>query len=141
MTDIFAALRGDVVLRADNRCEYCGLSQIGQEATFHTDHVKPRAENGPTHTDNLALACVSCSLRKGARTHVNDPDTQQEVPLFNPREDRWKEHFRWDAERIIGLTAVGRATIKALNLNRPLILEIRREEMLRGRHQPPSSAA
>ena len=42
MSDIPAALRQDVLLRAGNRCEYCGLSQAGQEATFHVDHVEPR---------------------------------------------------------------------------------------------------
>lgn len=39
MSDIPDFLRDQVVLRAGNRCEYCGLSQAGQEATFHVDHV------------------------------------------------------------------------------------------------------
>jgi 5-methylcytosine-specific restriction endonuclease McrA len=64
MSDITPALHAEVVLRAGNRCEYCGLSQLGQEATFHIDHVVPRAVGGLTVTGNLALACVSCSLRK-----------------------------------------------------------------------------
>src|SRR6201999_1385800 len=64
MSDISATLHAEVVLRAGNRCEYCGLSQLGQEAAFHIDHVVPRAEGGPTVASNLALACVSCSLRK-----------------------------------------------------------------------------
>ena len=49
-----------------NRCEYCLLAQAGQEATFHVDHVTPRVAGGPTIDGNLALACVGCSLRKGA---------------------------------------------------------------------------
>lgn len=64
MSDIPAALRDDVVLRAGDRCEYCRLSQAGQEAAFHVDHVVPRVAGGATVLDNLALACVSCSLRK-----------------------------------------------------------------------------
>lgn len=63
MSDIPPSLRDQVVLRAGNRCEYCGLSQVGQEAAFHVDHVVPRVAGGPTELDNLALACVSCSLR------------------------------------------------------------------------------
>jgi hypothetical protein len=62
MSDIPLSLREEVVLRARNRCEYCQLSQIGQVAAFHIDHVVPRAAAGPTTSDNLALACVSCSL-------------------------------------------------------------------------------
>ncbi len=64
MSDVSAALRDEVSLRAGDRCEYCGLSQVGQEATFHIDHVVPQAARGPTTAENLALACVSCSLRK-----------------------------------------------------------------------------
>lgn len=65
MSDIPQSLREEVILRARNRCEYCRLSQLGQEAAFHIDHVIPRAAGGPTTSTNLALACVSCSLRKG----------------------------------------------------------------------------
>lgn len=60
-------LRRLVIERADNRCEYCGLSQVGQAATFHVDHVVPVVAGGETVAENLALACVSCSLRKGAK--------------------------------------------------------------------------
>ncbi len=126
MSDIPTGLRRQVIERARNRCEYCGLSQIGQEATFHIDHVIPVKADGPTTAENLALACVSCSLRKGARLRVIDQETQQEVLIFNPRRDRWTDHFRWQDVRVIGLTATGRATIQALKMNRSLVLEIRR---------------
>ena len=136
MSDISPGLRAEVVLRAGNRCEYCGLSQLGQEGSFHVDHVIPRAARGPTTVDNLALACVSCSLRKWAKQTATDPDCGDEVPLFNPRRHVWEEHFRWAAERVVPLTPVGRATVAALALNRPLILAIRQEEAARGRHPP-----
>lgn len=84
--------------------------------------------------DNLALACVSCSLRKSARETAVDPQTGDEVTLFHPRRDQWKDHFYWEGARIHGLTATARATIAALDLNRPLILVIREEESLLGRH-------
>jgi hypothetical protein len=137
MTVIPRRLRQRVVRRAGDRCEYCGLAQAGQEATFHIDHVEPSAAEGPTTFDNLALACVSCSLRKSARTAAIDPESGQSVALFSPRRDAWSTHFRWDCTRLVGLTATGRATINALNLNRSLILAIRDEEIARGRHPPP----
>ena len=136
MSDASASLRADVVHRAEERCEYCRLSQHGQEAAFHIDHVVPRAANGPTSLDNLALACVSCSLRKWAKQSAIDPDSGQEVPLFNPRMQGWAEHFRWEGQRIVPLTATGRATVAALAMNRPLILAIRQEEAAHGRHPP-----
>ena len=67
------SLRWQVVERAGNRCEYCGLSQEGQEAVFHVDHIFPVSLGGLTELANLALACVSCSLRKAARVQVPDP--------------------------------------------------------------------
>ena len=62
MSGIPPSLRADVERRAGGRCEYCRLSQLGQEATFHIDHVVPRAGGGPTAIENLALACGSRSL-------------------------------------------------------------------------------
>lgn len=134
---VVAALRRVVVDRARDRCEYCGLAQAGQEAVFHVDHVRPVAAGGSTDEPNLALACVSCSLRKGARQSARDPESGRTEPFFNPRRDGWRDHFRWEGVRIVGITSIGRATIAALDLNRPLILSIREEESLRGRHPPP----
>lgn len=136
MSDISPSLHAEVVLRAENRCEYCRLSQLGQEAAFHIDHVVPRAAGGPTVAGNLALACVSCSLRKWAKQTATDPDCGEEVPLFNPRAQIWEEHFRWEGERIVPLTPTGRATVASLALNRPVILPIRQEEAVPGRHPP-----
>jgi hypothetical protein len=127
-------LRRIVVERAGDRCEYCRLAQAGQEAIFHIDHVVPVVAGGNSETSNLALACVSCSLRKGARQAAPDPQTGNETPLFNPRRDSWPEHFRWERVTVVGLTPTGRATISALRLNRPLALSIREEEAHRGRH-------
>src|SRR5689334_23245729 len=104
MSDISASLREEVVLRAGNRCEYCRLSQVGQEATFHIDHISPRVAGGPTTLENLALACVSCSLRKSAKQTLLDSDTGIEVALFNPRAQVWLEHFRWEDEQIVPLS-------------------------------------
>ena len=137
MSPIPAALRRLVIQRAANRCEYCGLSQEGQEATFHVDHVIPQMVGGETIAENLALACVSCSLRKAARQSAIDPQSEDEVPLYSPRLHAWHEHFCWEGVYLIGLTAIGRATVAALAMNRALILAIRQEEVALGRHAPP----
>ena len=129
-------LKRAVVQRAQGRCEYCRLSQAGQEAQFHVDHIRPLADGGTTTLENLALACVSCSLRKGARRSAMDPTTARTAALFHPRTQTWSEHFEWRTNRVAGRTATGRATVDALKMNRSLAQAIRAEEALRGRHPP-----
>jgi hypothetical protein len=136
MTTIPADLRRLVIRRSGDRCEYCCLSQAGQVATFHIDHIVPEAAGGETVAENLALACVSCSLRKGARQQLQDLETGELVSFFNPRLQSWKEHFSWNGVEVVGLTAVGRVTIRALSLNRPIMLAIRGEEVFFDRHPP-----
>jgi hypothetical protein len=136
MPHIAASLRKFVIERAGNRCEYCGLSQVGQVATFHIDHIVPIAADGETTEGNLALACVSCSLRKAARQTAPDPETGQAAPIFHPRTQSWHAHFEWEGTRVVGLTATGRATISALDMNRAMIRQIRVEEEILGRHPP-----
>ena len=137
MAYIPVTLRRVVIQRADNHCEYCGLAQVSQIATFHIDHVVPVAAGGQTSESNLALACVSCSLRKAARLTVFDPETGLEAPFFNPRTDRWSDHFQWEGTFAVGISAVGRAAVEVLALNRPAVLLIREEEAQRGRHPYP----
>ena len=131
------SLRRRVVVRAGNRCEYCGLSQLGQAATFHVDHVVPVVAGGPTAPANLALACVHCSLRKGARQMARDPKTGRSIRMFDPREQAWNLHFRWVGCEMAGITTTGRATIDALALNSPEHQIIRSFESVLGRHPPP----
>jgi 5-methylcytosine-specific restriction endonuclease McrA len=88
-----AAFARIVRARAGYVCEYCRLPQTTQEAAFHVDHIRPRAAGGRTAIANLALACVGCSLRKGARLTGFDAVTGRSVALFNPRRDRWENHF------------------------------------------------
>ena len=129
-------LKRAVFQRAGGRCEYCGLSQAGQEAQFHVDHIHPLADGGVTTLENLALACVSCSLRKGARRTAPDPLTEKPARIFHPRKQIWSDHFQWKGCRIMGRTPTGRATVDGLKMNRLLAQAIRAEESLMGRHPP-----
>jgi hypothetical protein len=60
------------------------------------------------------------------------------VRLFDPRREAWEDHFVWSpgADRILGLTPVGRATVLALNLNRPSLVRARRAWVAVGWHPP-----
>ena len=88
--------------------------------------------------DNLCLACAACNGYKRASAHATDPESGEQVALFDPRQQRWHEHFAWseDGTLIVGLTACGRATAAALRLNHPLIVAARSIWIDTGRHPP-----
>ena len=102
----------------------------------------PRSQGGVTSLENLALACQGCNNHKYNKTKSGDPVTNQLVDLFHPRIQRWREHFTWDErfERIIGLTATGRATVEALQLNRLELINLRRLLYAAGEHPLPATA-
>jgi hypothetical protein len=60
-----------------------------------------------------------------------DLTTGDEVPLFNPRQHRWEEHFKVDhpTAELVGLTPIGRATVGRLRMNLPAQLEARLQWM------------
>ena len=120
------AIRKQVVARADSRCEYCLRHQDDSPLLpLHVEHVVPRKHGGSDSIDNLALACADCNLRKGPNLTGIDPDTTAVTRLFNPRLDSWKNHFRWTGVDLVGLTAVGRTTIRVSALNADDRLEVR----------------
>ena len=131
------ALARRVRERARDACEYCLLPQEWQESEFHIDHILPRVVRGRSILENLALACVGCSLHKQATLEGVDSVTKQVVRLFHPRRDVWREHFTWDGRwRIVGLTPIGRVTIVALQLNRSRLVAVRSDLASVSRYPP-----
>lgn len=122
--------------RAAARCEYCRMHQSLQGATFHIEHIVPRSRGGETVLENLAWACPTCNLHKSDRIDIPDPQTGQIVALFNPRTERWNDHFRWEDRFLVPLTAVDRATVAVLELNHPRRIRIRRAEEIFGLFPP-----
>jgi 5-methylcytosine-specific restriction endonuclease McrA len=112
--------------RAGNRCEYCRTHQNHSPlATLHVEHIVPRKHGGASDPDNLALACIDCNLHKGPNLAGIDPATGLVTILFNPRLDRWDDHFQWSGIVIVGKTAIGRTTINVLCMNSDDHLELR----------------
>lgn len=132
--DLAAAVR----VRAANRCQYCLMHQSLQGATFHVEHIIPRAKGGACELSNLALACPGCNLHKADRTMAIDPESGVSVSLFHPVRQVWPEHFRFSDDRIESLTPTGRATLVALDLNHPRRRRIRVAEMRLGLLLPDS---
>ncbi|MFZ1395763.1 MAG: HNH endonuclease [Candidatus Promineifilaceae bacterium] len=124
--------------RAENRCEYCQSHQNYTMGRLQIDHVWPLAEGGSDESDNLCLACELCNQYKWAKTTGIDPQSSEAIELFNPRQQRWSDHFVWSTDGVLihGLTPCGRATVEALRLNNPLAVTVRRNWVIAGWHPP-----
>lgn len=131
-------LAAQIVADAGHRCGYCRTDERLTGSALSIEHIVPVATGGPTTRENLWRSCRDCNERKGAQTEARDPESGELVNLYHPREQRWNEHFRWsdDGLLVVGLTATGRATIDALQLNRPHQLVARQRWVLVGWHPP-----
>ena len=110
--------RARVAKRAGHRCEYCLLHQEDSPlAALHVEHIIPKIHGGTDDLNNLALACIDCNLHKGPNLTGIDPQTQRVTELFHPRRHRWEDHFGRDGLYLVGKTAIGRTTIRVLNMN------------------------
>lgn len=138
---ISAATQAAVAARAGHRCEYCRCPVEYSTNPYSIEHIEPRSRAGSDSPDNLALACQGCNNHKYTRTTATDPDTGAPAPLFHPRRHVFREHFVWseDGAELIGLTPTGRATIRAVCLNRPWVINFRRLLMIAGLHPPSES--
>ena len=113
---------GHVAERAGHRCEYCRAPEAIFNLPFEVEHIIPASEHGPDEESNLALACRACNLFKSDQQTCFDEESGTLVRLFHPRHDRWDEHFGVNLEsgEVLGATAVGRATIACLRMNREI---------------------
>jgi hypothetical protein len=123
--------------RANNLCEYCHADERWQFVPFTIDHIIPISNGGTDSFENLALACFHCNRRKSDKRFVG------EIPIFNPREMYWNEHFVWSKDflRILPKTETGKVTIELLELNRERLLIIRADDVQVNRHPPKNDLA
>ena len=103
--------------RAAGQCEYCRLPQAATSVPFEIDHIISRKHHGPTIASNLANACWYCNTFKGSDISGLDPRTRKLTRLFHPRRHKWTHHFRYDGPVLLGRTAIGRTTIRVLQIN------------------------
>lgn len=129
-------IRDFVLARARMCCEYC-LSPLNFSSDdFAVEHIVPKSLFGSDDLDNLALSCQGCNNRKFVSVSAVDPVSGVETRLYHPRTDVWFEHFVWndDFTILIGLTAVARATIERLELNRSRVQNLCRILVLANEH-------
>lgn len=136
---ISAELRRLVAARADKICEYC---LIAEEDTFYgceVDHIISEKHGGPTDGDNLCYACVFCNQAKGSDVGSIHWESGEFVRFYNPRVDRWADHFALLSNQIEGTTVIGAVTARILGFNNgERLLE---RQILHGMNRYPSAAA
>ena len=120
-------VRARVRAQAKDRCGYCRSLQKYVLGVLEIEHIIPKALGGTDDEENLWLSCRLCNAFKGIQTHGQDPIANRKVKLFNPRQQKWSRHFAWtnNGTHIMGLTACGRATVLALQLNNAYAVTVR----------------
>jgi HNH endonuclease len=130
------ALQELVWQRAGGRCEYCQIEQASDRLPFAIEHIVARVHGGRDVPGNLALACFACNNHKGTNLTGIDPKTRRLTRLFNPRRHAWGRHFRWEGPVLVGLTAIGRTTVRVLAVNREYRIAFRQELIDEGLFPP-----
>lgn len=132
------SLKARIREQAGDRCGYCKSLQRYVWGTLEIEHIIPKNRGGSNDETNLWLACRPCNSYKSDQTHGVDPLSDRMVALFNPRTQVWQEHFTWsdDGVEILGITACGRATVRALQMNNPYVTTVRQAWVTVGWHPP-----
>ncbi len=125
-TRISKEIRDQVRERGDGRCEYCRKPDLVTLYPYHVDHIILTLHGGDSSVDNLAWACFRCNTSKSSHIASYDNETNELTPLFNPRKQIWDEHFEMADAVIKGKTAIGRVTVRLLQMNHPDQLATRR---------------
>jgi hypothetical protein len=126
------SLRKKVATRAHHVCEYC---LIAEEDTFfgcEVDHILNVKHGGTNDFENLAYACFACNRAKGSDI-ASITSEGKLTGFFNPRTQKWREHFRLDETQILQLSEVGEVTIEILKFNAIERL-VERNTLIRIRH-------
>lgn len=136
---ISAELREAIANRARQLCEYCLIAETDTFYGCEVDHIISLKHSGSSEPDNLAYSCALCNRAKGS--DIGSIAASGEFTrFFNPRTDRWTEHFRLEGSSIQPLTTIGEVTARILGFNDGARLH-EREEMIRFGKYPSEAAA
>ena len=135
---VSASLRREVATRADGVCEYCLIRESDTYLGCQVDHVVSEKHDGATNSGNLAYACTCCNRAKGS--DVGSIAASGEFTrFFNPRADRWRDHFQLRGVIIEPQTSIGEVTAEVLGINESERIMERRLLQRLGRYPPPQA--
>jgi hypothetical protein len=129
------SVRRRVAQRAQGRCEYCQIHEDDDEHfSFHVEHVIAQQHHQDDRTSNLCYSRRECNFSKG--TNLAGFIGGRIIPLFNPRRQLWRKHFRWVGPRLVGRTQIGKVTINVLRINDAQRIKTRESLIAEGRFPP-----
>lgn len=136
---VSAEVRRLVAKRAGRVCEYCLIAEDDTFLGCEVEHVISLKHGGTSEPENLAYACVFCNRQEGSDIGSISQQTGEFTRFYNPRKDRWSDHFRLDEDFIKPLTVVGEVTTRILQFN--AFERFLERSVLRGERRYPSEAA
>jgi len=132
-------LRQTIAARANLLCEYCLVAEADTFYGCEVDHIIGLKHGGSSAPKNLAYACALCNRSKGSDIGSISA-TGEFTRFFNPRTDRWAEHFVLEQAVIRPLTTIGEVTARILEFNDSSRLH-ERAEMIRFGKYPSEGAS
>ena len=135
---ISVAVQREVMRLSEGYCEYCLHPEAYATDFYHFDNILPLFEGGSNEVANIARSCGRCNILKNQKTVAFDPLTGQISELYNPRKDKWTNHFHWSDDDLLvhGRTEIGRTTVDLLQLNRQNAINLRQLLKNAGLHPP-----
>jgi hypothetical protein len=110
-------LRFFVGKRANLTCEYCKVHQNDLIFGCHIDHIIRIKHGGKTIVNNLAFSCFNCNSNKGSDIGSILQNSTRFIRFFNPRKDKWIQHFKYENGVIVPLTNIAEVTSNILQFN------------------------
>jgi 5-methylcytosine-specific restriction endonuclease McrA len=83
--------RSNIYLRDNGRCQYCGITIAGKNATL--DHVQPVSKGGKTTWENCTTACGPCNSSKSDNTTIKPKVKPYKPDYYELISKRKKEEF------------------------------------------------
>jgi len=123
---------------ADHKCIYCATkeSYLGGSDSFHVEHFRPKSIDEFKHLikeyTNLFYACAICNRFK-SNDWPSEPNEEFNIPFYiDPNLYDYNRFFTITENYTVeGKNVSASYLIERINLNRPQLINVRRETILR----------
>jgi hypothetical protein len=115
--DLSQQIRQLVAIRANQSCEYCLIPESYTFFGCEVDHIISLKHGGSNSEDNLAYSCVTCNRKKGSDLGSLLEGMGELIRFYNPRLDKWRDHFLLDGPIISPITNIGKVTENIFGFN------------------------
>jgi|SRR5690554_1088779 len=134
----YGKYRPELRLEAKEKCVYCGIHEnsLGGSDSFHVEHYKPKSKFSKLEKEfeNLFYACAICNRFKSNDWPI-DPNSAHSIPSYpDPKLVNYNTLFDIDEDGVLhGKYTAAKYMIEKIVLNRPQLINERKERMLRER--------